>query len=252
MNPWGGFPVDADLQRLRSRFESDPSTAAAFEALEEHHFVNGEWNDLVTLYERRLGAPDLNPEKNPKQRARIAFRLAQVLEERCLQVDRAAETYESVVRLDPGYQPALVQLRKIYAGQERWELALQVAEVQAQLPMRAFEQTAFSIEMGEIWHLRLGDAAQGAILFERALENDPNHVTALLGLARAKEELDDAPAAAQALERAIANLGGRTVLPRWCSWPVSSTDLSETRMAPRSSTAAPSLTILAARSPSKP
>ena len=204
----GGFPVDASLQRLRSRFESDPSNAAAFEALEEHHFVNGEWNDLVTLYERRLGSPDLDPEKNPKQRARVAFRLAQVLEERCLQIDRAAEAYQSVVRLDPGYQPALVQLRKIYTAQEKWELALQVAEVQVQLPMRPFEQTAFSIEMGEIWHLQLGDAAQGAVMFERALEYDPDHVTALLGLARAKEELGDAPAAARALERAIANLQG--------------------------------------------
>ena len=40
--------------------------------------------------------------------------------------------------------------------------------------MRPFEQVAFSTEMGEIWHLKLGDAAQGAILFERALENDPD------------------------------------------------------------------------------
>ena len=131
--------MDANLQRLKSQFESDPSVAAAFEALEEHHFVNGEWNDLVTLYERRLGSRDLDAEKSPQKRARVTFRLAQVLEERCLQADRAAEAYESVIRLDPGYQPALVQLRKIYAAQEKWELALQVAEVQAQLPMRAFE-----------------------------------------------------------------------------------------------------------------
>jgi len=45
-------------------------------------------------------------------------------------------------------------------------------------------------------------------MFERALEYDPNHVAALLGLARAKEELGDAPAAARVLERAIANLQG--------------------------------------------
>jgi tetratricopeptide (TPR) repeat protein len=200
--------VDANLQRLRTRFESDPSIAAAFETLEEHHFVNGEWSDLVTLYKRRLESPDLDPEKNPKQRARVAFRLAQVLEERCLQVDRAAEEYANVIRLDPTFQPALAQLRKIYAAQEKWELALQVAEVQAQLPMRRVEKAAFSAEMGEIWHRRLGDAAQGAALFERALESDPNHVPALLGLARTQEEVGDAPAAARALERAIASLRG--------------------------------------------
>ena len=101
----GGRSVDANLQRLQSRFESDPSDAAAFEALEEHHFLNSEWNDLLTLYERRLESPDLNPEEHPKQRARLVFRLAQVLEERCLQPDRAVEAYESVARLDPSYQP---------------------------------------------------------------------------------------------------------------------------------------------------
>ena len=207
MNPGGVF-VDANLQRLKARFESDPSLAAAFEALEEHHFVGGEWNDLVTLYERRLGSPDLDPEKKPKQRAKVAFRLAQVLEERCLEVDRAAEVYESVVRLDPSFQPALLQLRKIYTAQEKWELALQIAEVQAQLPMRPFEQAAFCAEMGEIWHRRLGDVAQAVVLFERALENDPNHVDARLGLAEAQEELGDAQAAARALESAVASLRG--------------------------------------------
>jgi len=200
--------VDANLPRLQSRFESDPSDAAAFEALEEHHFLNSEWNDLVTLYERRLESPDLDPEKHPKRRARVVFRLAQVLEERCLQPDRAVEAYESVARLDPSYQPALGQLRRIYAAQEEWELALQVAEVEAQLPMRPFEQAAFATEMGEIWHRQLGDAARGVIFFERALETEPNQVEALLGLARAQEELGDPPAAARALERAIENLRG--------------------------------------------
>ena len=68
------------LERLKTRFESDPSLAAAFEALEEHYFVGGQWDDLVALYERRLGSPDLDPEKKPKQHAKVAFRLAQVLE----------------------------------------------------------------------------------------------------------------------------------------------------------------------------
>ncbi len=200
--------MDANLERLRARFESDPSIAAAFEALEEHHFVNGDWNELVALYEQRLEASDLTPEEHSKERAKIVFRMAQVLEERCLQVDRAAEAYEQVVRLDPSYQPALAQLRRIYTAQARWEVVLQVAEAQAQLPMTSFEQAAFSTEMGEIWYQRLGDTEQGVVCFERALENDPDHAGALLGLARAKEELGDALAARQALERATSNLRG--------------------------------------------
>ena len=63
----GGLSLDSNLQQLRSRFDSVPSIIAAFEALEEHYFVNGEWNELVTLYERRLESPDLDPKRHPKQ-----------------------------------------------------------------------------------------------------------------------------------------------------------------------------------------
>ena len=51
--------MDANLRRAVERFEADPGDARAFEALEEHHFLHGEWPELVRLYERRLEAADL-------------------------------------------------------------------------------------------------------------------------------------------------------------------------------------------------
>jgi tetratricopeptide (TPR) repeat protein len=199
---------DAHLQRLRERFEADPSDPVAFEALEEAHFLRGDWNELVLLYERRLAAPDLDPIAHPHARARLALRLGQVLEERCLELDRAVERYEEVARLDPAFRPALAQLRGVYAKRGQWELALQVAELEAQLPMRPFEQAAFATELGHIWLERLGDAGYASSQFEQALAADPQHVPALLGAARASELRGDARGAAALLERAADHLRG--------------------------------------------
>ncbi|RPH34714.1 MAG: hypothetical protein EHM91_18160, partial [Planctomycetota bacterium] len=83
--------MDANLRRAADRFDADPGDQRAFEALEEHHFLHGEWPELVRLYERRLEAPDLRADAEAA--ARLCFRLGQVLEERCLQGDRAVAWY---------------------------------------------------------------------------------------------------------------------------------------------------------------
>ena len=39
------------LEKHKQSFESDPSNMQAFDALEEHLFMAGQWNKLVELYE---------------------------------------------------------------------------------------------------------------------------------------------------------------------------------------------------------
>jgi hypothetical protein len=42
--------VASSLDRHRERFEADSGDSVAFAALEEHHFLRGEWHELVGLY----------------------------------------------------------------------------------------------------------------------------------------------------------------------------------------------------------
>ncbi len=69
--PRGDCILTAELDGLRSRFAESPTDALAFDTLEEGFFVSGDWNALVALYDERLGAADLKPERNPKARARL-------------------------------------------------------------------------------------------------------------------------------------------------------------------------------------
>lgn len=198
--------MDSNLARAADRFLENPGDTRAFAELEEHHFLQGEWPELVKLYERRLAAPDLQDDAGAC--ARMSFRLGQVLEERCLQVDRAVERYQDAARLAPEFRPPLQQLRRIHVGREAWNLVLEVADQEADLPMQPFERAEFCAQMGEIWHRHMSDGEKGAHFYDRALEADPGHISALLGLAALREEQEDVEGAASALERVVEHTKG--------------------------------------------
>ncbi|MBW2240831.1 MAG: tetratricopeptide repeat protein [Deltaproteobacteria bacterium] len=200
--------MDANLEGLRARFDADPGDCLAFEALEEAHFLAGEWDALVALYESRLEAPELGAADHAPVRARLVLRLAQVLEERCMDAGRALARFEEAVELDPSHRPALAQLRRLFAQQEQWDRYLQLTQQEAGLPMRPSEQAAFATELGEVWLHKLGDPQQAVTQFETALEADDTYVNAMLGLAEAQKRLHAPELAVVALERAIERLRG--------------------------------------------
>ncbi len=114
------------LERHQERLDANPADEKAFLALEEHHFLAGEWDALIALYEQRLEAPDL--EAVSPARAALLLREAQVWEERKQDLDQATECYERAQRADPTTPTALGQLRRIHVSRQRWDLALQIAD----------------------------------------------------------------------------------------------------------------------------
>jgi tetratricopeptide (TPR) repeat protein len=166
----------------------------SFEALEERHFLNGDWAELTALYERRLDAPALRT--NGPLRARVLFRLAQTLEERVGDVDGALERYLEVARLDAGFRPAFAQLRRLHAARGRFELALQVAEHEDPLPMRPTERAVFHTEVAELWAEHMNDPGQALEQFDRALACAPDLDAAARGRAEALVSLGRAEEAA--------------------------------------------------------
>jgi len=179
--------VNPALERQRAQFDQDPTRVRAFEALEEHHFLQGEWEALVALYRHRLGAPDLA--EAPEVRTRLLHRLGHVLEERCEREEEALAAYEEAARLAPTFLPVLRQLRALYRRRGRWELVLQVGELEAPLAMPAAERASLEVELGEAWLGPLGDPEQALAHFRRALAAVDHGIAALQGSARALEAL---------------------------------------------------------------
>jgi tetratricopeptide (TPR) repeat protein len=194
------------LERLRERFLADPGDLRAFTALEEQWFVAGRWDDLVWLYQHRLGAPDLA--KDAKQRAGVLFRLGQIHAERRGDADAAARCFRDALAASPEQRPALRELRRIHASRAQWDLVLQLADLEIALPMRGEERADLLAETAAIWLRELRDPEQARELLARALSLVPEHPAALEGLARACEAEGQPREAALAWERLVARSRG--------------------------------------------
>ncbi len=194
------------LDRHRERFQATPGDNQAFEALEEHYFLAGNWSEVIALYEHRLTAPALGV--NRKELAQVRFRMGQVYQERLGDSERAIECFTAVLQDDPGNRQALAQLRRAHSEHERWDVALQIAEVECESPMRPSERATLLAEIGSIWLDHLDDPEQSLTQFESALSEQPDHRNALEGTARAYERCERFPEAAEAWERLVGQLKG--------------------------------------------
>ncbi len=122
------------LDRQRERFLADPNDAQAFQALEEELFLAGDWAGVIEIYERRLSAESIA--NQPREQAAIHCRIGQVHQQRLSEPERAIACYREALQIDSQYRPALTRLRKLHASQGQWEVAVQIGEVVAALPLR--------------------------------------------------------------------------------------------------------------------
>jgi tetratricopeptide (TPR) repeat protein len=190
-----------------ARLEIDPRDAAAFEALEEHHYLRGDWSALERLYERRLTA-ELRDGSTAEQ-ARILVRLGQMLERTRGDRAGALRRYREAAERAPHFRPALSALRKAHARAGRWELVLQIAERELEMPLPGRARAELHLACGDIWLRHAGDETQALCHFRLAAEDDPRSGEAARALARALAGAGRHEEAMAAWERAVALLVGR-------------------------------------------
>ena len=201
------------LDAQQQIFASNPDDRRAFEALEEHFFLEGDWPALARVYRSRIAAPTIADD--PTLKGPLLFRLGQILEERIVDLDAACETYWTLARLDRTNRPALRQLRGIHERRGRWDMVLQLAELESATDMPPYERAQFEAELGRIWHRHLGDRNEAERAYERALAIDAEFPAALEGLADLCLEAGRHAEAARFLERLTRRLRGPERAPFW-------------------------------------
>jgi tetratricopeptide (TPR) repeat protein len=207
--------LSTGLDAQQQIFANNPDDRRAFESLEEHYFLAGDWEALVTVYRMRLAAPSI--EGDDEQRMPLLFRLGQIIEDRLLDGESATEIYWELARLDPSNRPALRQLRGIHERQAQWDMVLQIAELESATEMAAYERAEFDAEQGGYWLDHLGDADEARIAFERSLESDPEYPAALEGLATIHNAAGAHAEAADYYDRLTKRLRGPERAPSWIS-----------------------------------
>jgi len=201
------------LDAQQKIFASNRNDRRAFEALEEHFFLDGDWESLAELYRQRIEASEIV--EDTEQKALLLFRLGQILEERILDLEGASETYWTLARLDPTNRPALRQLRGIHERSQKWDMVLQIAELESATSMPPYDRAAFETELGQTWQNQLGDSEEALHAYERALEADPEFPGALEGLAGLHQKAGRFEQAAEILTRLTIRMRGPERAPVW-------------------------------------
>ena len=120
-------------------------------------------------------------------------------------VDRAAEAFQEVLRLDPKNRYALVNLQKLHEEQHQWEDAARVREQIAKIDAgrRPEEQPILAFLRNEIGlsRMKAGSLAQAAKEFDAAIDVEPRTAPAYLNLGDLRERQGNLAAAVAAWER---------------------------------------------------
>jgi len=185
----------------RELLELQPNSLKALSALEGLYSQQEQWPLVQEVLQKRLKAV-----ASTKERVTVLRKLAQLALEKLHSADDAISYLQSVLELVPGDADAQRDLERLLEQAEKWydlvEVLVRHADA-AQKASRSEDEVANLLRAAEIWESKVQAPEQAKKLLERVLERDPNHVRALMSLARIYESQHDWPRCKATLERAV-------------------------------------------------
>ncbi|MFW6050499.1 MAG: tetratricopeptide repeat protein [Myxococcota bacterium] len=141
--------------------------------LEEH----GDHDKLLGVLQVRLQALD-----DPQARARTAYKMAQIHEQRLDDPAQALRAYEKALAGMPGHRPSLDAAARLRATQSAWKPLVDGLVRDAGECNDPFLAIDALVEAGEVCLHRLGDPKRALDCYEQAAERAPDNLVVLLGL----------------------------------------------------------------------
>jgi golgin subfamily B member 1 len=175
----------------------DPSRDQTYRQLEELYAGLEKWTELVETYRSHISA---TPEVETK--VHLLAAMGDVYEKKVEDVDRAIDTYQEILQLDPHNYFAADILSKLQERIEDWPGAIETLSRMADLTGDMNQRTELLTRMGRVLHQKLGDAEQAELRLTQALDINPGHVPAMVLLADIYKERHDWLKASRVLEAA--------------------------------------------------
>lgn len=169
--------VEGAVGRLREILAISPGYAPASKLAATLYTRLGRYTDLVALWEAEVAT---NVDKD--QALFLLEKIAGVAEEQLHDVDRAIDAYLRMVKLQPGYLPALRSLARLYTAAERWDDLIRVIEEEAQTVSDQNVIVSLWFRHGEVLADKLGRVDDAVASFNRALQLMPTYLPALKAL----------------------------------------------------------------------
>jgi tetratricopeptide (TPR) repeat protein len=157
----------------------DDADARALDALEKLYLGLENWEALRDVYQRKTELA-----ANPEDRRRALHVLGQVHDRELGDVERAIDTYQAILDIDPTDYDAIQALDRLYGQAARWHDQLQILERAVEVADRHEAQTALRHRIGALWENQLADPVRAVESYREVLAHDANHEPTIEALGR--------------------------------------------------------------------
>jgi tetratricopeptide (TPR) repeat protein/tRNA A-37 threonylcarbamoyl transferase component Bud32 len=188
-----------DLGEATRRFEAvlaiEPTEVQALKGLDRIYNRTGKYRELLENLERQVALA-----ATPRQKLNLYERMAALHDEEFLDHERATESLEAMLGIDPANDHALTTLPRHYRALSRWEKLDKLYEKHTSTTTEDARRVELTMQRARVLAENIGSPERATRVYEHVLELSPGHAGALEALARLREMSGDAHAALTAIE----------------------------------------------------
>ena len=171
--------VDRAANAYHAALNADPTCVAAVHALGELYERSGNWPFAIEMLQREAQLLGDSPEA-----VELYFRLGKIQEEMLGDLGSAKTAYQSAVRVDPAYLPAIRSLKSIHQAEQDWGAYEQAVQDEAQRTEDPEAKAKAYLEAGN-YHAQREEQEAAVHAYEEAIRYSPELLEAALPLADA-------------------------------------------------------------------
>jgi tetratricopeptide (TPR) repeat protein len=165
------------LHFLRRAHEFEPESTTLFEAIDALFIKEGSANERVKLYRSAL-----DYRSDPGQRTAMLHTIADLERTALGELDRAIDTYRSVLEIDENDIRALDQLTTLYRQRERFRDLADLYERRAEQSGTPAQASGFRMDLAALFKGELDNVARAIDQYELIVEATPDHAPAIAEL----------------------------------------------------------------------
>jgi tetratricopeptide (TPR) repeat protein len=169
---------DSAIERYEQVIAIRPTFLPALQALGKLYSKRQRWVDLAAMYDGEILA---TPE--PKTKVTKLYKLAEVLELRLGDLERAVAIHHQILDLEPGYMPAFKALTRLLQRADRHQELIELYEAEVLATTDAEQQKTLLAEIARVYDDKLNAPALASEAYLRILQLDPAHVPTIRALA---------------------------------------------------------------------
>lgn len=169
-------PQDA-IAVYHQALEIDPEDLQSLDKLIELNLRLEQWEKLLEVYTQKADIVI-----DPDEKKRLYAEVGAVYERELGDHDKAIDSYQRILEIDPSDVTALQRLDALYQATENWQELLSVLERLADLVTEPSEVLSYRYRIADLWHHRLGDPLRAVEIYRDILEVMPEHEPTLHAL----------------------------------------------------------------------